>query len=123
MYVPLVALTAGFSSFYLFVCVCVCVCCMCAVRVCVGECFLEVRGGERCASVLQCVAVRCSALQCVAVCCSVFEPSFTGTHTPLRNVLQCELQCELQCIVLCCSADVSVRCGVSQSFAGCCCVF
>ena len=29
-----------------------------------------------CGSVLQCVAVRCSALQCVAVCCSVMQCAF-----------------------------------------------
>ena len=29
-----------------------------------------------CCSALQCVAVRCSALQCVAVCCSVYTDRF-----------------------------------------------
>jgi len=46
-------------------------------------------------SVLQCVAVCCSVLQCVAVCCSVLQCIY-------GQVLQRRLQ--MQCVVVCCSA-------------------
>ena len=60
-------------------------------------------------SVLQCVAVCCSALQCVAVCCSV---------------LQCAAVCcsVLQCVAVCCSVlqYVAVCYSVLQCAAVCC---
>jgi len=50
-------------------------------------------------SVLQCVAVCCSALQCVATCCAV-AASYNDTNT--ISVLQCVAVCcnVLQCVVL-----------------------
>jgi len=48
-------------------------------------------------SVLQCVAVRCSALQCVAVCCSVLQCAAVCCSV-LYSTLQC--LCTLCCSVL-----------------------
>jgi len=85
-----------------------------------------------CCSVLQGVAVRCSALQCVkcvAVCCSMLQcrpqrcaispgldsSSSASYHT---SVLQCVAACctVLQCVALCCSVlqCVAVCCSVLQ---------
>jgi len=62
-----------------------------------------------CCSVLQCVAVRCSALQCSAVV--MFLRSVLAV---CRSVLQCVAVCfsELQCVAVCCSVSQCVA-GVS----------
>ena len=52
------------------------------------------------ASVMQCVAVRCSVLQCVAVWCSVMQ-----CVAVCRSVVQCGAVCcsVVQCGAVCCS--------------------
>ena len=64
---------------------------------------------RRFVSLMQCVAVCCSALQCVAVRCSV-----------VWCVVVCRIA--LQCVVMCCVAVqcVAVCCGVLQCVAVCC---
>jgi len=59
-------------------------------------------------SALQCVAVRCSALQCVAVRCSVLQCDESITPLPstcthgscVRVAVRCSV---LQCVAVCCS--------------------
>jgi len=74
-----------------------CLAVSCSVLQCVAECNMRrhltvyvfdmlLYVSVQCSSVLQCVAVRCSALQCVAVCCSV---------------LQCVAVCVWQCVEMC----------------------
>ena len=79
-----------------------------------------------CADVLQCitawyrcVAVRCSVLQCVAVCCSALS-----CVAVRYRVLQCVVVC-CRCVPLCCSmlqhvACVAVCCSVMQCVIVCC---
>jgi len=91
-----------------------CVAVCCSALQCVAVCF----------SVLQCVAVCCSVLQCVAVCCSVhvdIAAQSTRHYIYCIPVLQCVAVC---CSVLQCVAAQSTShymcCSVLQCVAVCC---
>jgi len=85
---------------------CVAVCC--SVLQCVASVFRES------SSVLQCIAVRCSALQCVAVCCSVLQ-CVARVFRESNSVLQCvAVRCKCLSRIKQC---VAVRCSVLQCVA------
>jgi len=67
-----------------------------------------------CFSVLQRVAVRCSALQCIAVCCSVLQ------RVPVPMQRQKKATQYLWCVIVCCIVlqRVAVCCSVLQYQCG-----
>ena len=68
---------------------------------------------RRFVSLMQCVAVCCSALQCVAVRCSV-----VWCVVVCRIALQCVVMCcvAVQCVAVCCSV---LQCVLPQSCSTC----